>query len=386
MAQSYQGNNRLKNKNHKKLRKQMKFDYLVVGSGIFGSTFAQQAKERGKTVMVVDKRDHIGGNVYTKNVKGINVHLYGCHIWHTNKKEVWDYVNRFVSFNNYKHKGMVNYKGKIYSFPINLMTLHQIWGVTTPEEGKKRMEQDRIIFENPKNMEEYCLSTIGKELYEIFIKGYTTKQWNKEPKELPASIVKRLPVRFRFDDDYFLNSRYQGIPIGGYTRMVENMLDGVKIEIGTDFSEIKNNWRDYANKLVYTGGIDNFYDYQFGELEYRSLKWEVQELKGDFQGHSCINYTSLDVPFTRITEHKHFEDPENENTIISKEFSVDWQETKDPYYPINNDKNNELYQKYRNLAKNEKDVIISGRLGSYKYLDMDDTISMALKTVEREFE
>jgi UDP-galactopyranose mutase len=364
----------------------MKFDYLVVGSGIFGSTFAQQAKERGKTVMVVDKRDHIGGNVYTKNVKGINVHLYGCHIWHTNKKEVWDYVNRFVSFNNYKHKGMVNYKGKIYSFPINLMTLHQIWGVTTPEEGKKRMEQDRIIFENPKNMEEYCLSTIGKELYEIFIKGYTTKQWNKEPKELPASIVKRLPVRFRFDDDYFLNSRYQGIPIGGYTRMVENMLDGVKIEIGTDFSEIKNNWRDYANKLVYTGGIDNFYDYQFGELEYRSLKWEVQELKGDFQGHSCINYTSLDVPFTRITEHKHFEDPENENTIISKEFSVDWQETKDPYYPINNDKNNELYQKYRNLAKNEKDVIISGRLGSYKYLDMDDTISMALKTVEREFE
>lgn len=364
----------------------MKFDYLVVGAGIFGATFAQQAKEKGKTVMVVDKRNHIGGNVYTKNVNGVNVHVYGCHIWHTNKKEVWDYVNRFVSFNNYKHKGMVNYKGKIYSFPINLMTLHQIWGVTTPEEGQKRMEEDRVIFENPRNMEEYCLSTIGKELYEIFIKGYTTKQWNKEPKDLPASIVKRLPVRYRFDDDYFLNSRYQGIPIGGYTKMVENMLDGAKVEIDTDFSKLKNKWKDYAKKLVYTGGIDNFYDYEFGELEYRSLKWEVQELKGDFQGHSCINYTSADVPFTRITEHKHFENPENENTVISKEFSVDWKETKDPYYPINNDKNNDLYQKYRNLAKNEKDVIISGRLGSYKYLDMDDTISMALKTAEKELE
>lgn len=364
----------------------MKYDYMVVGAGIFGATFAQQAKEKGKSVMVIDKRNHIAGNVYTENRNGINVHLYGCHITHSDKKDVWDYMNRFISFNNYKHKGMVNFEGKIYSFPINLMTLHQIWGVVTPAEAMKRMEEDRIIFENPKNMEEYCLSTIGKQLYEIFIKGYTTKQWNKEPKDLPASIVKRLPVRFRFDDDYFHDSRYQGIPIGGYTKMVENMLDGIKYEIGTDFSKFKNNWKDYAKKLVFTGGIDNFYNYEFGELEYRSLKWEIEELKGDFQGHSCINYTSQSVPFTRITEHKHFENPDLENTIISKEFSVDWQETKDPYYPINNDRNNELYQKYRTLAKNEKDVIISGRLGSYKYLDMDDTISMALKTAQKELE
>ena len=359
----------------------MKFDYMVVGSGIFGATFAQKAKEKGKNVLVVDKRDHIAGNVYTKNINGVNVHLYGCHIFHTDKKEVWDYVNRFVSFNNYRHKGIVNFKGKIYSFPINLMTLSQLWGVTTPTEARLKIKEEIVPCDNPKNMEEWCLSVIGKTLYETFIEGYSTKQWNKTPKELSASIVKRLPIRMTFNDDYFHDLSYQGIPIGGYTKMIENMLDGIKIELGTEF---KNNWRDYAKKLVYTGGIDNFYNYEYGELEYRSLKWEHEELKGDFQGHSCVNYTDIETPFTRIVEHKHFENPDSENTIISREYSVDWKKTKDPYYPINNERNNHLYQRYRSLAKNEKDVIISGRLGSYKYLDMDDTISMALKTAAEE--
>jgi UDP-galactopyranose mutase len=360
----------------------MKYDYLIVGSGLFGSTFAQQAKEKGKSVL--DKRNHIGGNVYTKQINGVTMHVYGCHCFHTDKKDVWDYVNKFVSFNNYKHKGIVNFKNKIYSFPINLMTMNQLWGVTTPEQAKLKIQEEIVPCNNPKNMEEWCLSVIGKTLYETFIEGYSTKQWNKHPKELSSSIVKRLPIRLTFNDDYFHDSTYQGIPVGGYTKMVENMLDGIKVELNTDFEKIKNNWKECANKLIYTGGIDNFYNYEFGELEYRSLKWEHQESKGDFQGHSVVNYTDLETPFTRIIEHKHFENSETENTIFSKEFSVDWKETKDPYYPINNDKNNELYQKYRNLAKNEKDVIISGRLGSYKYIDMDDTISMALKLAEKE--
>ena len=361
----------------------MKYDYVVVGSGIFGATFAQRANYKGKKVLVIEKRDHIGGNVYTKKVNGVTMHVYGCHCFHTNKKDVWDYVNKFIKFNNYKYKGIVNHKGKIYSFPINLMTLYQLWGVTNPNDARKKIDEEKIYFENPKNMEEYCLSTIGKTLYQTFIEGYSTKQWNSHPRDLPSSIVKRLPIRLTFNDDYFHNSQYQGIPIGGYTKMVENMLDGVDIQLDTDFSSIKD-WKKYANKLVYTGGIDNFYNYTYGELEYRSLRWEHEELEGDYQGHSCINYTDIETPFTRIVEHKHFENPDSKNTIISKEYSVDWKETKDPYYPINNDKNNDLYQKYRSLAKNEKDVIISGRLGSYKYLDMDDTIAMALKVADKE--
>jgi UDP-galactopyranose mutase len=360
-----------------------KYDYLVVGSGIFGATFAQQAKERGKSVMVIDKRDHIAGNVYTKNINGVTTHVYGCHIWHTDKKDVWDYVNRFVSFNNYRHKGLVNFKGKMYSFPINLMTMSQLWGVTTPEEARSRVLEEIVPCERPTNMEDWCLSVIGRTLYETFIEGYSTKQWNKHPRELPATIVKRLPVRFTFNDDYFHDLTYQGIPIGGYTRMVENMLDGIKVELGVDFSSMKNNWKDYADKLVYCGGIDSYFDNAFGELEYRSLRWEHEHLKGDFQGHSCVNYTDAAVPFTRIVEHKHFENPECENTVVSREYSVDWRETRDPYYPMSDDKNGSLYRRYRELADNEKNVIISGRLGSYKYLDMDDTISMALKTAEK---
>jgi UDP-galactopyranose mutase len=360
-----------------------KYDYLVVGSGIFGATFAQQAKEKGKSVMVIDKRNHIAGNVYTKNINGVTTHVYGCHCFHSDKKDVWDYVNRFVSFNNYRHKGLVNFKGKIYSFPINLMTMSQLWGVTTPEEARRRVLEEIVPCERPTNMEDWCLSVIGRTLYETFIEGYSTKQWNKHPRELPATIVKRLPVRFTFNDDYFHDLTYQGIPIGGYTRMVENMLDGIKVELGVDFSSMKNNWKDYADKLVYCGGIDSYFDNAFGELEYRSLRWEHEHLKGDFQGHSCVNYTDAGVPFTRVVEHKHFENPECENTVVSREYSVDWKETRDPYYPMSDDKNGSLYRKYRELADNEKNVIISGRLGSYKYLDMDDTISMALKTAEK---
>jgi UDP-galactopyranose mutase len=361
-----------------------KADYLIVGSGIFGATFAQQAKEKGKSVLVIDKRSHIGGNVYTENRNGINVHKFGCHIFHSDKKDVWDYVNRFVSFNNYRHKGMVNFKGKMLSFPINLMTMSQLWGVRTPEEAKMKVEEEKVLCDNPRNMEEWCLSVIGKTLYETFIEGYSTKQWNKHPRDLSASIVKRLPVRYTFNDDYFHDLAYQGIPVGGYTKMVENMLDGVKVEIGTDFNSIRSKWRDYADKLVFCGGIDNYFNYELGELEYRSLKWEHEEMQGDFQGHSCVNYTDLDTPWTRIVEHKHFENPDLPNTIISREYSVDWRETRDPYYPINDERNSSLYRKYRDLAETEKDVIISGRLGSYKYLDMDDTISMALKTAEKE--
>lgn len=357
----------------------MKYDYLIVGAGIFGATFAQQAKEKNKKILVIDKRDHIGGNVYTKNTNGINVHMYGCHIWHTDKKDVWDYVNRFISFNNYRHKGIVNFQNKIYSFPINLMTMSQIWGISTPSEAKRKIMEDIVPYTRPSNMEEWCLSTIGKKLYEMFIEGYSLKQWNKHPRELPSSIIKRLPVRFTFNDDYFHDLTYQGIPIGGYTKMVENMLDGIKVEIGEDFSKIKNKWKSYAKNLIYCGGIDSYFENTFGELEYRSLKWTHENLKGDFQGSPVINYTSHEIPFTRIIEHKHFENPDCENTVVSKEYSVDWKETKDPYYPMSDEKNNHLYRKYRNLAEKEKNVIISGRLGSYKYLDMDDTISMALK-------
>jgi UDP-galactopyranose mutase len=362
----------------------MKFDYLVVGSGIFGATFAQQARENGKSVMVVDRRTHIGGNVYTESRNGVNVHVYGCHIFHTDKKEVWDYVNRFVSFNNYRHKGMVNFKGKMLSFPINLMTMSQLWGVRTPDEARMRVEEEKIPCESPKNMEEWCLSVIGRTLYETFIEGYSTKQWNKHPRELSASIVKRLPVRYTFNDDYFHDNTYQGIPIGGYTNMVDNMLEGTKVELGVDFEQIRNKWRDYADRLVFCGGVDQYFQYEFGELEYRSLKWEHEEMKGDFQGHPCVNYTDLNTPWTRIVEHKHFENPDCENTVVSKEYSVDWRETKDPYYPINDERNTSLYRRYRELAEKEVGVLISGRLGSYKYLDMDDTISMALKASEKE--
>lgn len=364
----------------------VKYDYLIVGAGIFGATFAQKAKEKGKRVLLLDRRTHIGGNVYTENISGVNIHRYGAHIFHTDKQEVWDYVNRFASFNNYRHKGMVNFKGKMLSFPMNLLTMSQLWGVKTPEEARRKVEEEKVPCERPQNMEEWCLSVIGRTLYETFIEGYSTKQWNKHPRELSASIVKRLPVRYTFNDDYFHDLTYQGIPIGGYTKMVENMLDGIEVEVGVDFEDVRDKWSEYANRLVFCGGIDQYFQYSLGELEYRSLKWENEEIRGDFQGHSCVNYTDLETPWTRILEHKHFENPDCENTIISREYSVDWRETRDPYYPINDEKNSSLYRRYRELAEKEQKVLISGRLGSYKYIDMDDTIAMALKLAEKEIQ
>lgn len=359
-----------------------KYDYLIVGSGLFGSVFAQQAKQNKKKVLVIEKRSHIGGNVYTENIDGINVHKYGCHIFHTNKKDIWDYANRFTEFNKYRHKGIVNHKGKIYSFPINLMTLCQVWGVSNPKDAKQKMCEDKVHIENPKNMEEWCLANIGKKLYRIFVRDYTLKQWGCHPKKLPSSIIKRLPIRLTFDDNYFHDFLYQGIPIGGYTKLINNMLDGIKVEVNTDFFEFKN-WKNYAKNLIFCGGIDSYFNYEFGELEYRSLKWDHFKFEGDYQGTSVVNYTDLKTSYTRIIEHKHFENPENFNSIVSKEYSVSWRETKDPYYPINNDKNNALYNKYKSLIKNEKNVLISGRLGSYKYIDMDDTISMALNSFKK---
>lgn len=358
-------------------------DYLVVGSGVFGSVFAQQMKEKGKDVLVIEKRPHIGGNCYTENINNIHVHKYGPHIFHTNLDEVWDYINQFTKFNNYQHTAKVLHKGKIFSFPINLMTLYQLWGVKTPEEAKAKIERCIVPNPHPQNIEEWCLSKIGKELYETFIRDYTFKQWGKHPKELPCSIISRIPIRYNYDDNYYHTAKYQGIPLNGYTKIIENMLDGVKVEVGVDFESIKNSWRKYAKKLIYTGPIDAFYDYEFGELEYRSLKWENHHSTGDVQGCSALHHTDLSRPFTRSIEHKHF-NPEiqTNHTIVSYEYPVDWKETKDPYYPINDEKNNNLFHKYQNIK--EKDVTISGRLGIYKYLDMDTTISLALKTAKNE--
>ena len=358
----------------------MKYDYLICGSGLVGSVFARKMTDANKKVLIIEKRNHIAGNCFTKKKNGIDVHKYGCHIFHTNKKDVWDYLNQFTKFNNYKHKGIVNYKNKIFSFPINLMTFCQLWGITSPNEAVEKINSDKILFENPKNLEEWCLSNVGKEIYEIFIKNYTKKQWNCDPKHLPSSIIKRIPIRFTFNDDYFHDSTYQGIPVEGYTQMVSNIIDNIQIELEIDLFDI--DWKKYANKLIYCGPIDQFYNYEFGKLQYRSLSWEHKELSGDFQGASVVNYTDEEKKFTRIIEHKHFSMIDNDKTIISYEYPKDLNETNEPYYPINNEENNNLYKKYKNI--NQDNVIFTGRLGTYKYIDMDDAISMALKLSEKE--
>jgi len=355
------------------------YDYLIVGAGIYGSVFAERMKSKGKSVLIIDKRPHVAGNCYTEEVDGIQVHRYGCHIFNTGKKNVWEYVNKFASFNNYRHTGKVNFEGKVYSFPINLLTLHQIWGVSTPEEAENKLKEVRIDIKNPKNMEDWCLSQIGEQLYETFIKGYSTKQWGTTPDNLPASIVQRIPIRLTYNDDYYENATYQGIPLGGYTKMISNILDGIKVDLSVDFFDIKEKWKQYAKKLVYCGPIDRFFDYEFGELEYRSLKWENKVLTGDYQGCSVVNYTDMDNKFTRVIEHKHFEFKNQEKTVVSWEYSVPWKETQDPYYPITNEKNKERCLKYKKIAEQQKDVLISGRLGKFLYLDMDDTIALALK-------
>jgi UDP-galactopyranose mutase len=360
------------------------YDYVIVGSGLFGSVFAYEAYKKGKKCLVLEKRNHIGGNIYTQNIHGINVHEYGPHIFHTSNKQIWDYINQFAVFNHFVNRPRVNYKDKIYSFPINLLTLYQVFGVKDPTAAKEILEKNKIFFTNPSNLEEWCLSEIGKDLYETFIKGYTKKQWMKDPKDLPSSIIKRIPIRTNFDDNYY-NDTYQGIPIGGYTKIIDKMLYNIPCFVNTDYLKNKNEWNKLANKIVYTGPIDAFYEYCYGELEYRTTKFEhkVLEVK-DYQGVAQMNFTDENVPYTRIIEHKHFEFGQQDKTIITLEFPEQWNSNKVPYYPVNDGKNNALYKKYRERADQEKNIIFGGRLAEYKYYDMHQIIGAALHLAKQE--
>lgn len=363
-----------------------KYDYLIVGAGLFGATFAYEMNKIGKKCLVIDKKSHIGGNVYCENIEGINVHKYGAHIFHTSNKEIWDYVNSFVEFNRYTNSPVANYKGELYNLPFNMNTFYQLWKVKTPEEAKNKIEEQKkeARVENPKNLEEQAISLVGKDIYEKLIKGYTEKQWGQKATELPAFIIKRLPVRFTFDNNYF-NDKYQGIPIGGYNKIVEKMLDGVEVKLNTDFFKDRNELENVAEKIVFTGMIDEYYDYKFGTLEYRSLRFEDELLdEENHQGNAVINYTEYEIPYTRIIEHKHFEECDSSKTVITKEYPATWKKGDEPYYPINNDKNNDLYAKYKELADKENKVIFGGRLGQYKYFDMHNVIESALNCVKEE--
>ena len=370
-----------------------KYDYLIVGSGLFGATFAYLAHQQGKKSLVIDKRAHLGGNIYCEYVEGINVHKYGAHIFHTSNKQVWDFVNSMVEFNRYTNSPVANYKGKLYNLPFNMNTFYQMWGVTTPEEAIAKIEEQKAEavakmnadgVTEPRNLEEQAQVLIGKDVYERLIKGYTEKQWGRKCTELPAFIIKRLPVRFIFDNNYF-NDKYQGIPVGGYNKLIEEMFSGVETRIGVDFSTLKGTWHDIADKLVYTGAIDEYYDYCYGKLEYRTVRFDTEVLNmSNYQGNAVVNYTEADVPFTRIIEHKHFESfgqvvYDNPKTVISKEYSVEWTEGMEPYYPVNDSRNSELYQKYKYLAAQEPNVIFGGRLAEYKYYDMAPTIESVFK-------
>ena len=364
----------------------MKYDYLVVGSGLFGSVFARQAADAGKKVLVIDKRLNIAGNVYTEKVEGINFHKYGAHIFHTNNTEVWNYVNRFATFNRFTNSPVANYKGELYSMPFNMYTFNKMWGVVTPEEAAAKIEeQKKEITGEPQNLEEQAISLVGRDIYEKLVKGYTEKQWGRDCKELPAFIIKRLPVRLTFDNNYF-NALYQGIPIGGYTKLVENLLEGIEVRLNENYLKDKAKWNAMAKKVVYTGAIDAYFDYTLGNLEYRSVRFENEILDmPNFQGNAAVNYTDRETPWTRIIEHKWFEFGKDENgndlpkTIISKEYSSEWKPGDGPYYPVNDKKNGELYQKYKALAEKEENIIFGGRLGEYKYYDMDAVIASALE-------
>lgn len=363
----------------------MKYDYLIVGAGLYGAVFAHEAKKAGKSVLVIDKRPNIAGNVYTENVEGINVHKYGAHIFHTNNKEVWNYVNKFAEFNCFTNSPVANYQGELYSLPFNMYTFNKMWGVVTPEEAAAKIEEQRKeIVGEPQNLEEQAISLVGRDIYEKLIKGYTEKQWGRECKELPSFIIKRLPVRLTFDNNYF-NALYQGIPVGGYTKMVENMLDGIEVRLGVDYLENKTELDLMADKVVYTGAIDAYFNYQLGALEYRSVRFETELLDmPNFQGNAAVNYTDRETPWTRIIEHKWFEFGKDENgndlpkTVISREYSSEWQLGDEPYYPVNDEKNSKLYEQYKLLASSETNVIFGGRLGEYKYYDMDAVIAAAL--------
>ena len=367
------------------------YNYLIVGSGLFGSVFARQAADAGKKVLVIDKRPNIAGNVYTEKVEGINFHKYGAHIFHTNNTEVWNYVNRFATFNRFTNSPVANYKGELYSMPFNMYTFNKMWGVVTPEEAAAKIEeQKKEITGEPQNLEEQAISLVGRDIYEKLVKGYTEKQWGRDCKELPAFIIRRLPVRLTFDNNYF-NALYQGIPIGGYTKLVENLLEGIEVRLNEDYLEDKEKWNAMAEKVVYTGAIDAYFDYALGNLEYRSVRFENEILDvPNFQGNAAVNYTDKETPWTRIIEHKWFEFGKDEEgndlpkTIISKEYSSEWKPGDEPYYPVNDEKNGELYQKYKALAEKEENIIFGGRLGEYKYYDMDAVIAASLDMCEKE--
>lgn len=364
----------------------MNYDYLIVGAGLFGAVFARQAADAGRRVLVIDKRAHVGGNVYTEETEGIQVHKYGAHIFHTNSKQVWQYVNRFAEFNRYTNAPVANYRGELYSLPFNMYTFYQMWGVITPEEARKKIGQQRTDagITDPKNLEEQAISLVGTDIYEKLVKGYTQKQWGRPCHELPAFIIRRLPVRFTFDNNYF-NALYQGIPIGGYTAMVEKLLQGIDVQLNTDYLENKAYWDSLAKKVVYTGPIDRYYNYCHGNLEYRSIRFETEVLDMDnFQGNAVVNYTDADIPYTRIIEHKHFEFGTQPKTVISREYSAEWTPEIEPYYPVNDEKNNILYEKYKFLAQQENTTIFGGRLAEYRYYDMDAVIESALTAAQRE--
>lgn len=371
----------------------MLYDYLIVGSGLFGATFAHLAKKQGKRCLVIDKRPHLGGNVYCENVEGINVHKYGAHIFHTNSKRVWDFVNSIVEFNRYTNSPVANYKGRLYNLPFNMNTFYQMWGVTTPAEAEAKLNEQRAEaaakmkadgIDEPRNLEEQALVLIGRDIYERLIKGYTEKQWGRKCTELPAFIIKRLPVRLVFDNNYF-NNTYQGIPIGGYNKLIDGLLDDVETRLNTDFFDDRDKWRKVADKIVYTGKIDEYFDYALGKLEYRTVRFETEVLDtSNYQGNAVVNYTEAEVPYTRIIEHKHFEmfGPDvdkNPKTVISREYSTEWAPGMEPYYPVNDSRNSELYARYKALADKEENVIFGGRLAEYKYYDMAPIVEKVLR-------
>lgn len=363
----------------------MKYDYLIVGAGLFGAVFAYEATKKGKKCLVIDKRDHIAGNIYTKETENINVHQYGAHIFHTSDRKIWDYVNFFADFNNYINSPVAVYKDELYNLPFNMNTFSKMWNIKTPSEAKAIIEKqiEELNITEPQNLEEQALSLVGTDVYEKLIKGYTEKQWGRDCKELPAFIIKRLPLRFTYDNNYF-NDRYQGIPIGGYTKIVEKMLEGSDVLLDTDYFEFIKDNEGIADKVLFTGMIDEYYDFCYGHLEYRTVRFETEVLDCDnYQGNAVVNYTDREVPYTRIIEHKHFEFGKQEKTIISREYSTEWEPGMEPYYPVNNERNNELFEKYKALADKEENVIFGGRLGNYKYYDMDKVIIAALEAVEK---
>jgi len=364
----------------------MKYDYLIVGAGLFGAVFAYEMTKREKKCLVIDKRGHIAGNIYCENVEGINVHKYGAHIFHTSSREIWDYMNQFAEFNNYINSPVAVYKDELYNLPFNMNTFSKMWGIKTPQEAKERIAGQiaELNIKEPKNLEEQALSLVGRDVYEKLVKGYTEKQWGRDCKELPSFIIKRLPLRFIYDNNYF-NDRYQGIPIGGYTRIVEKLLEGSEVLLNTDYFEYRKDNPDIAEKTVYTGMLDQYFDYEFGVLEYRSVRFEHEKLEiENYQGNAVVNYTEREVPYTRIIEHKHFEFGTQPVTVISKEYPSEWKKGDEPYYPVNDAKNEELVVKYRKAAEKEKNVIFGGRLGEYRYYDMDKVIEAALNAVKKE--